>query len=273
MIDFLARHRGAIAGWSLSLLTLGLVLAGRDGATVLGRSFGLVASPVQDGAQTVTGGFGSLVDRYVFLIGAQRQASQLQHEVADLRRELLAAEEVYLENHRLKTLLHFKESTELPLLPARVVGRSASSWFRTLTLDKGADDGILPNSPVVTADGVIGRVYQTSPSASRVLLLTDTSSAVDALVQRSRAQVVVEGRLDPLCRILYLARTDDAVPGDRVVTSGLGDVYPKGLLIGEIVSVEPVKGGVFQRAELKPSADFSRVEEVFVVPARSGAAP
>lgn len=273
MLDFLSRHRGAIVGWSLSLLALGLVLAGRDGTSVLGRSFGLIATPVQSGARSVTGGLGSFLDRYLLLVGAQDEASRLRREVGDLRRELLAAEEVYLENRRLKTLLRFKESTELPLLPARVVGRSASTWFRTLTLDKGSDDGVLRNSPVVTADGVIGRVYQVSPSASRVLLLTDTSSAVDAVVQRSRAQAIVEGRLAPLCRILYLARTDDAKPGDRVVTSGLGDVYPKGLLLGEIVSVEPVKGGVFRMAELRPSADFSRLEEVFVVPARPGGGP
>lgn len=266
-MEFLTRHRGAIAGWGLSLLTLGLLLAGRDGAGVLGRSLGLVTAPVQGEARSVTGGASSLVDRYLLLAGAKEEAARLRRELADLRRELLAAEEVYLENRRLKTLLNFKETTALPLMPARVVGRSASTWFRTLTLDKGSDDGILRNSPVVTADGVIGRIYQVSPSASRVLLLTDTSSAVDALVQRSRAQAIVEGRLAPLCRILYLARTDDAKPGDRVVTSGLGDIYPKGLLVGEIVSVEPVKGGVFQMAELRPSADFSRLEEVFVVPA------
>ena len=273
MLDFLSRHRGAIAGWGLSLLTLGLLLAGRDGTSVQGRSVGLVASPVQGGARSIAGGLGSLVDRYLLLVGAREEAARLQRESADLRRELLAAEEVYLENRRLKTLLNFKEATELPLLPARVVGRSASNWFRTLTLDKGSDEGVLRNSPVVTADGVIGRVYQVSSSASRVLLLTDTSSAVDAVVQRSRAQAVVEGRLAPLCRILDLARTDDVKPGDQVVTSGLGDVYPKGLLLGEIVSVEPVKGGVFRMAELRPSADFSRLEEVFVVTGRPGGGP
>lgn len=270
MTNFLSRHRGAIAGWGVSLLTVGLLLAGRDGVNVLGRSFGLAASPVQSQVRGFAGGAQTLADRYLGLVGAHDEAERMRREVADLKRELVAAEEVYLENRRLKTLLNFKEANDLPLLPARVAGRSASSWFRTLTLDKGSEDGVTRNSPVVTADGVIGRVYQVSPSASRVLLLTDTSSAIDAVVQRTRAQVIVEGRMAPLCRILYLVRGDDAKPGDRVVTSGLGDVYPKGLLVGDIVSVRPVKGGVFQVAELRPSSDFSRLEEVFVVPSPSG---
>lgn len=270
MIEFVSRHRGMIAGWGLTLAAVGLLLAGRDGVSVLGGSLGLAAAPVQSGARGVTSGVGSVVDRYVGLVGAHGEAERLRREVSDLKRELVAAEEVYLENKRLKTLLQFKETTDLSLLPARVVGRSASAWFRTLTLDKGSDDGVTASSPVVTADGVIGRVVQVTPSASRVLLLTDTSSAVDAVVQRSRAQTIVEGRLSPLCRLLYLARGDDAKPGDVVVTSGLGDVYPKGLLIGQIVSVQPVKGGLFQVAELRPSADLSRLEEVFVVPAPSG---
>jgi rod shape-determining protein MreC len=247
------------------VVAAGLLLSAREGPGFLDRPLGLVGAPVQTLTHGVAEGVGSVVDHYVLLAGARREADRLRKEVADLRRELGAVEEVALENRRLKTLLGFKGSIDLPMLPARVVGRSASAWFRTATLDKGSEDGVLPNSPVVTAEGVVGRVYQVGPSASHVLLLTDTSSALDALVQRSRSPVVVEGRLTDSCRILYLARTDDARPGDRVLTSGLGDVFPKGLLIGEISKVEGTYGGAFRMAELRPSADFFHLEEVFVV--------
>ncbi|NTU60333.1 MAG: rod shape-determining protein MreC [Deltaproteobacteria bacterium] len=271
MAGLLARRWGALVGIALSVVALGLLATHRDRREGAAQPVGLLAAPAQTAVGTVTGGVESLFDRYFLLVGAQEEAARLRREVADLRRELSAVGEIGLENQRLKTLLSFKESTDLPMLPARVVGRSASTWFRTLVVDKGFTDGVSLNSPVVTANGVIGRVYQLGPSSSRVLLVTDTSSAVDAVVQRTRAQVIVEGRLGPGCRLLYLARTDDAVVGDRVVTSGLGDVFPKGLLVGQISKVEPAKGGVFRGAELTPAADLSSLEEVFVVLPRSGA--
>ncbi len=273
MFGFLLRHRGALLGAGLALLALGALSGARDGS-VLGRSVGLLGAPVQATVRGLAGGIGSVVDRYALSVGAHREAGELRQEVAELKRELLAVEEVAQENRRLRALLEFKESTDLALEPARVVGRSASAWFRTIVLDQGSGDGVAVDSPVVTPAGVIGRVYEVSPSASRVLLITDPSSAVDAIVQRTRAQVVVEGRLGSTCRLLYLARGDDAAVGDRVVTSGLGGVFPKGLLLGEITQVDATLGDVFQRAELAPSADFARLEEVFIVGREErGAAP
>ncbi|MHB8764258.1 MAG: rod shape-determining protein MreC [Deferrisomatales bacterium] len=264
MLGFIVRYRGALVGVALALVALGVLSSGR-GSGHLGRSVGLVGAPLQALVRAGADGLGSVVDHYLLLVGARREAERLGREVADLKQALLAVEEVALENRRLKSLLEFKESTALRLVPARVVGHSASAWFRTVLLDKGTADGVVPDSPVTTPAGVIGRVYEAGPNASRVLLLTDPNSAIDAVVQRTRAQVMVEGRLGTTCRLLYLARGDDAALGDRVVTSGLGDVFPKGLLLGEISRVELAPGDVFQRAELTPSADFSRLEEVFVV--------
>jgi len=267
----LSRRRGALLALGLTVLAFSLLATHRERKENAARPLGLVAAPAQTAVSTLTGGFGALLDEYVAVVGAKQEAARFRRDVADLRRELAAVSEVALENRRLKTLLNFKESTDLPLLPARIVGRSTSAWFRTLVVDKGAADGVVLSSPVVTAGGVIGRVSEVSNSSSRVLLITDTSSAIDAVVQRTRAQVIVEGRLGAACRILYMARTEDAVPGDRVVTSGLGDIYPKGLLVGQISKVDPAKGGVFRGAELIPGVDLSRLEEVFMVLPRSGA--
>jgi rod shape-determining protein MreC len=264
MFGFVARYRGVIIGGGLALLALGFLSSGNEGSGLVGRSVGLLGAPVQVLVRGVVDGLGGFVDRYVFLAGAAQEASRLRREVADLKRELLAVEEEALENRRLKNLLRFKKSSELQLLPARVVGWSASAWFHTLVLDKGSTDGVSLDSPVLTPAGVIGRIYEISPAACRVLLITDSNSAIDAIVQRTRAKVLIEGRLGPTCRVLYLARGDDAAPGDRVITSGLGGVFPKGLLLGEITHVEAPPGDVFQTAELRPSADFSRLEEVFV---------
>ncbi len=265
MFGFLLRYRGVIVGGGLVLLALAVLSSGREESGVLGRSVGLLGAPVQAVVRGIAEGLGTVVDRYVFLVHAARDAERLRQEVADLKRELLAVEEVAQENQRLKVLLEFKEGTDLRQIPARVVARSATAWFQTLVVDKGTDDGVALDSPVVTPAGVVGRVFEVRAGASRVLLLTDANSAVDAIVQRTRAQVLVEGRLGPTCRVLHLARGDEAEAGDRVVTSGLGGVFPKGLLLGEISEVQIQPGQVFHTAELVPSADLSRLEEVFVI--------
>ena len=135
MLGFLARHRGLVVGAALALLALGLLSAG---GSSMGRSVGLVTAPAQSLVRGVASGITGAADRYLFLVGVQREAERLRREVAELKRELLAVEEVQLENQRLHTLLEFKRTTDLDLLPARVVCRSASAWFRTVGLDKGS---------------------------------------------------------------------------------------------------------------------------------------
>lgn len=265
MLGFLLRYRGVILGVGLTLVALGVLSSGREDPGFVGRSVGLLGAPVQIAVRGIAEGLGSAVDRYVFLVNTAREAERLRQEVAELKRELLTVEEVAQENERLKALLAFKETTPLRQIPARVVARSATAWVQTVVLDRGAPDGVGLDSPVVTPAGVVGRVYEVGPRASRVLLLTDTNSAVDAIVQRTRAQVLVEGSHGPTCRVLHVAREDEAAPGDRVVTSGLDGVFPKGLLLGEISRVEARPGQVFHPAVLVPSVDFSRLEEVFVI--------
>lgn len=270
---FLSRRKGWIIGAGLLVLSLVLLTSGHNASGPVGRSAGVVSTPAQSVASGITGRISALLDRYVFLSSAEADISLLRTEVDSLKRELLKVKEYEYENQRLKALLGFKEHTEHPLLPARVSGRSATAWFRTMVLDKGVADGVYAGAPVVTAGGVVGRVYEVGSFSARVLLLTDASSAVDAILQRSRAQVVVEGDLGPNPKLLYLARGVDVEVGDKVVTSGLDGIYPKGLLLGEISRIKASPGEVFQNARLEPSADFSSIEEVFIIMPRSEKSP
>ncbi len=265
MQGFMVRKRKLLLGAVLMLVALGLLTSGQQHSGPLGRSVGVVGAPVQAVVDAVANWIGSVVDNYVLLVDAKEESRRLRAEVDELRRELMKVKEFEYENRRLKALLEFDKSTDLPLLPARVSGRSAAAWYRTLVLDKGTTEGVEVGSPVVTAAGVVGRVYEVGADSCRVLLLTDASSAVDALVQRSRAQLVVEGNMSPNPKLLYLARGVDAADGDKVITSGLDGIYPKGLLLGEISNLKPMPGEIFQSAELSTSVDFARIEEVFVV--------
>ncbi len=267
MTSFWVRHRKLLLGAGGVIATVGLLLSGGSGGGVWGgRGVGLVVAPVQSAVRGLVGGVAGLVDRYLWLVDAKTEAARLRKENADLRRELARVEEVFQENQRLRSLLEFRDALAQPAVAARVVGRNATPWLRTAVLDKGAADGIRVDAPVVTPEGLVGRVYEVSDRASRVLLLTDPNSAVDALIQRTRAQVVVEGGLGRRCRVLYLPRGEEVEVGDPVVTSGLDGVFPKGILLGRIAAVEQRPGEVFQRAELEPGADFGRLEEVLVLP-------
>jgi len=257
MQGFFARRRNILFGVAALVAALALLSSGRRA--------GVASVPGQSVFSSLAQTIGSVADRYVFLSSAEEEITTLRTEVSNLRSELLKVKEYEFENHRLKALLGFKESNTFPLLPARVTGRSASAWYRTMVLDKGILDGVRQGSPVVTAGGVVGRVYEAGSTTARVLLLTDASSAVDALLQRSRAQVVVEGDMGPNPRLLYLARGVDVEVGDKVVTSGLDGIYPKGLLLGEITRLRASPGDIFQSARLEPGADFSSIEEVFVI--------
>ncbi len=273
MLGFLIRRARVLVAGGVVLATLGLLVSSGDEAGRVGRSIGLVGAPAQALVRGLVSAVGSVVDRYVWLVGAREEAERLRRELVDLRRELASVEEVFQENERLRDLLAFRAGSSLRLVAARVVGRSATPWLRTAVIDKGTGDGVSLDAPVLTPAGVVGRVYQVSASASRVLLITDPNSAVDALVQRTRAQVVVEGNLGPVCRVLYLSRGEEVAVGDRVVTSGLGGVFPKGLYLGQVSRVEARPGEVFQRVELRPGAELTRLEEVLVALPAEGARP
>ena len=149
-------------------------------------------------------------------------------------------------------------------LLGRVIAEDAASWSRTLVIDKGSADGVLEGMPVVVAEGVVGRVIRNSRHESRVLLITDAASAVASLVQNSRARGICRGLGDVLI-FDFVLRKEKLVVGEPVITSGMGGVFPKGLLLGHIKSVERMEFGLFQTIEVVPSVDFSHLEEVLVL--------
>jgi rod shape-determining protein MreC len=118
---------------------------------------------------------------------------------------------------------------------------------------------------VISPEGVIGQILKTSPDYATVLLMTDYNSAIDAIVQRTRAKAIVEGKEENRCQLKYLLRTEEVEVGDIVITSGLGGIFPKGLTIGEVRSVDKKGHGVFQYADLVPSVDLTKLEEVLVL--------
>ncbi len=202
--------------------------------------------------------------RYIWLVDTEAHNILLREENRRLQGELTDLEEVRLTNARLRKLLDFGETSGLSGVAARVIGVDASHLFRTVLIDKGLEHGLREGLPVVVAEGVVGQIVKCAPRQSRVLLITDASSSAAALVQRSRSRATCRGRGDVLVLDFALSRDDIAV-GDAVITSGTGGVYPKGLMLGRVSQVEVGSYGLFQRVNVTPSVDFSRLEELLVL--------
>jgi len=224
----------------------------------------MVTGPVQAVFDRMISGVADTWDHYLYLVDTVEENHMLKEENRALHALLTQSDEVRLENARLRLLLDFKEAQEIATLPARVIAEDASSWFRTVMIDKGLEHGVTEGLPVVVAEGVVGRIVRSSPHYSRVLLITDASSAVASLLQDNRARGVCRGQGEQLS-FDFVLRQEEVQVGDRVVTSGMGGVFPKGLVIGNVRSVERREYGLFQTIEVTPSVDFSHLEEVLVL--------
>lgn len=223
------------------------------------------AAPLENAIRSAVRGIGNVWQRYIFLVGLEEENRNLKKKVDILTGELTQYREVYLEGLRLKEHLALRENIGSPTVVARVIGREGTSVFKTILINKGTTDGIRVGLPVVSPEGVVGRVVEASWNVSRVLLVIDFSSNIDALIQGSRAQGVLQGGGATGCVLKYVERSEEVKIGDHVLTSGIGGIFPKGFLLGSVVNVDRKDAGLFQKIDVRPAVYFSRLEEVSVL--------
>ncbi len=191
--------------------------------------------------------------------------SELREENAKLTAELAELGEYKLENERLRGMLDLASAYGTEGVGARVVGVSSDEWSRTVTIDKGSSSGIAADMPVTDGNGVVGQVTAVSTYTSTVTLLSDPTCSVSALLQGSRATGVLSGSVDGSLHLEYVSADVDVAVGELVVTSGLGGVYPKGLVLGTVASVTGSASGVFHDIVVEPLAAGANHEEVYVI--------
>ncbi|MCX5695531.1 MAG: rod shape-determining protein MreC [Candidatus Omnitrophica bacterium] len=191
--------------------------------------------------------------------------SRLRKEVDLLRYKLAGLNEIYLENNRLKRSLAFKQNSALKLICARVIARPADNWSSGLIIDKGSTSGIRKGLAVISYLGLAGRIIETTASTSKVMLLSDPNLGVSSLVQRSRQEGLVCGTLGNNLIMKYLPEDADIKLQDVIVSSGLNDTYPKGLLIGRVIDIGKEFSGLSRYALIRPVVDLSNIEEVLVI--------
>lgn len=204
-------------------------------------------------------------DSYIRLVDTNHENKRLQEDIRNLNIRVLEGQEAILANKRLERLLDMKDIVREPTVAAIVIGEDATSWFRTLVINRGSTSGIREGMAVISADGVVGQTTKVSQSSSRVLLLTDHASGIAATIQRSRARGVVKGKGEMLCALEFTTREEDVKVGDTVITSGIGGIFTKGLPIGEVTMVKRGEYGIFQTISIRPAVNIPHLEEVLVV--------
>ena len=270
----------AVSARQSRFLLVGLVLVhltaishqvdGGSGVSLLQRALLSVLGPLQRGVGATLGGASELWRGWAFHRETYAENRRLREQVRSLETELQLRAFKAQESVRLRELLELRQTVPLDTLAALVVGKDGVPWFRTLTLDKGEQDGVKLDAAVISATGVVGRVFAVGPHAVRVQVLLDRDSGIAALVERSRVSGVISGQVagnesgseDLVFK--YVSERSDVAVGDLVVTSGLDRIYPKGLVIGRVRFVGQVTG-LFRDVRVEPSARFERLEEVLVV--------
>lgn len=202
---------------------------------------------------------------YFSLVSAAKENDRLRAELNRAIERNNACVETEFSNQRLRAFLDFKKNTETRVVAAEVIAKDPSRWYKTIIIGKGEMDGVVKGLPAVVPQGVVGQIVMTTANYAKVLLIVDRNSAVDALVQRTRARGIIQGKSEDRCAFQYVLRKHDVKVGDVVISSGLDAVYPKGLRIGRVSSVVRRNAGIFQDVEVTPYVDFEKLEEVLVV--------
>lgn len=257
---------------AIMLIVLTIITSGQRGKiTGIEGLVGEIITPVQDVLYRAA----TSISRFFNSFSERRQMAHeyelLKERVTLLEQQQLEMDETIRENQRLKRLLDFKQDNNVKIVTGvRVTGKNPGNWFNTMTIDSGSEHGITENMAMVNDQGLIGRVTEVGKNWSKVRAIVDGNSSISAIVERTRDNGMVKGNNtftteDGLCQMINLPLDSDIVVGDRIITSGLGDVFPKGIPIGEVVEVVEEKREKYITAIIQPFVDFLRLEEGLVI--------
>jgi rod shape-determining protein MreC len=243
----------------------------------LDRAVMRISVPIQYASSTIARGLSNLWGDYVYLVEVKADNQRLVYETARLRDQVRRLEQEEAENRRLKRLLALKEPLPGDLLTAQVIGKDLTEFFRvaTVTLDRSGREVRL-NMPVIAQDGVVGKVSRIAGDRVDVLLAVDASSGIDVVDELTGARGFVRGTGDQrryACRVEHMLRTDEVNEGDRLMTSGVGRAFPRGIPVARVSKVKKRDFGIYQEVEAIPTVDFSRLEEVLILTSPPGDEP
>lgn len=214
------------------------------------------------------GSVGYLLDKLTVIkkiTNTYQENEWLRKKNAELMLENARLKEARFENERLRKLLAFKPESQLDLIPAKVLGRGGSGFINSILVSIGSSDGVKRNMPIVTAQGVAGKLLIVGRQYSTAQLLLDRNFRLSVMVQRSRVSGILTWREGNTVSMAAVPKRSDVKVGDPVVTSGYSSIFPKGLTVGVVSDVQENMMEMFMKIVVKPQVDFTKLEEVFVI--------
>ena len=272
MLAFLRKNQVPLSSCFCLLLSIYILTAAARGQLKnepLGALLMWIMRPLQIASQGTVNWITDFRENYDTLGGFRSENARLRTRIQTLEVERQKYLEADATNRQLKALLDFRSQLFAQAITASIIANSANSWFQSCMLDKGSADGVRKNMAVVTPLGVVGQVVAVTPHTAKVLLTTDPNSGIDVLVQRTRSRGIVSGSLETGTILKYVKRSEDIQEGDRLITSGIDGVFPKGLMVGTVIKVRKQHLGLFQFVEILPAVQSSRTENVLIVAASS----
>ena len=257
-----------------------VILLAMMGLTIYQQSTGTLVSPerflsdlitpIQSVTSRITQAFANYLYRVKLRSNIEYEYNQLKAQNDELVLRSLLYEELEEENTQLRALLgEYEARAQMNPVLARVIASESGNYFSTFTINKGSKDGIDAQMAVITAEGLIGYVYEVFDTTSKVITIIDDQASLAALIESSRDQGAVKGTLgssgEALCRMYYLSADSVPRPGDRVITSGVGVSFPKGLLIGHVRESTRAIEDNKHYIVVEPAADFEHIENVLVL--------
>ncbi|HZK34661.1 MAG TPA: rod shape-determining protein MreC [Bacillota bacterium] len=242
----------------------------KSGVNIVGNVISIPAAPLQKTYTFISGKIEDFFGYFEDISDTKAKNEELQQRVGQLEQQVLELDKLKDDNKKLRDALNFKDQfDEYDFIGSSIIAKDPGNWFNVFTINRGAKDNIKVDSPVITAYGLAGRVSKTDLVSSRVVSIIDIDSTVSARLSKTRDLIVVRGdvelRSKGLCRADYIPPNTDVMPGDTVETSGIGGIYPKGIIIGKVVSVVSNEGQYDSYAVIEPVVDFKRLEEVLVL--------
>lgn len=256
----------------VSFLCIGLLILTSlfTNITIVDKAVGYVITPVQRTFDSVGGWFSGIIDSISSLDDTLEENEALTQEIAKLKEENNQLKQEQAELKRLRELYKLdNEYKEYPTTAARIIAKAPGNWYDTFIIDKGQEDGIQQNMVVLAKGGLVGHIVSVSEHYATVQSIIDDYSSVHAQVIRTNDLLFVEGDKQltdkELCKVTFIDKQAEIIEGDQIVTSSLGDIYPSGILIGVVSSLEDNPHALTKTAYLKPVVDFSNLDEVLII--------
>ncbi len=255
----------------VALITIGIFSAANRRTSLAENVGGTVTVPGQSAVSGVGGWFKGIFGYFGDVKALKEATETLKNENTALQKQINDMQGLSKENDQLKRMLDLKEkSTNISMVAATVGAKDPSNWYSSFTINIGKNDGVEKNQPVVDSNRyLIGQISEVGENWAKVITILDPQSSIGGYIRRSKEIGIVEGnselRYDKLCRLSYIARDTDIQKGDFVETSGLGGIFPRGLIIGTVSDIYDDNATMSRIANIKPLADIAKVSNVFVV--------